>query len=104
MKLKTHPPSVIVSALKQTGKLNGEADPFKIAISTDINLLGQYSQQWVLATDKLLWVYDEAKPQEPALTLAFAEAEEFRTIAVVGSGLLQVKAGGMWLDVVRYSN
>ncbi len=33
-----------------------------------------------------------------------SEISEFRTVAVYGSGLLQAKVGGIWLDIVRYSN
>ncbi len=104
MKLKTPPPPAILAALQQTGQLNGQADPFNISIATDLNLRGQYTPQWVLATPQTLWVFDEVDSQKPALTIALSETEEFRTFAVVGSGLLQVKTGGIWLDLVRYSN
>jgi ATP-binding cassette, subfamily B, bacterial len=101
MKLTSELPPAISDGLRRAG-----ADPGDIALSiaSDINLIGQYTCQWVLANATTLWVFDEGVPDAPALTLAFSETQEFRTMAVYGSGLLQAKVGGIWLDIVRYSN
>ena len=51
-----------------------------------------------------MWVVDEAKPDEVVISVQFHEVTEFRTQAVVGSGILQAKVGEEWLDLARYSN
>ncbi|MCE9590678.1 MAG: DUF1854 domain-containing protein [Planctomycetes bacterium] len=101
MKLHTLPPQAIHSNLKQAGV---DVDAAVISISSDINLLGQYEPQWLVANAKMLWVFDERRPTETLLTVTFEETSEFRTVAVVGSGLLQAKISGIWLDLLRFSN
>lgn len=101
MKLNTLPPAPVLEQLKRHGI---EPERLVLSVHSDINLMGQYDRQWLMATRQGVWVYDEAKPDSPLLTLPFAEAKEFRTTAVVGSGLLQAKEDGVWLDLLRYSN
>ena len=101
MKLHTLPPTAIHSTLRQASV---DLDGAVISISSDINLLGQYEPQWLIANRKLLWVFDEDHPTQTLLTVSFEEATEFRTVAVVGSGMLQAKVAGIWLDLLRYSN
>ncbi|MBA3685415.1 MAG: ATP-binding cassette domain-containing protein, partial [Planctomycetes bacterium] len=100
-RLRSELPGPIVAALASVG-----ADPRDavLAIATDINLTGAYLRQWVVATRTTLWVFDEGEPRPPSLAVALSEIAEFRAVAVYGSGLLQAKIGGIWLDVVRYSN
>ncbi|MBA3710239.1 MAG: hypothetical protein H0W83_15620, partial [Planctomycetes bacterium] len=101
MKLTNELPPAISDGLRQAGSDTGD---IALSIATDINLIGQYVRQWVVASSTTLWVFDEETPQKAALTLAFSETKEFRTMAVYGSGLLQAKVNGIWLDIVRYSN
>ena len=75
-----------------------------IAIESDINRFGEYSPQWLVASNECVWVFDQSKLEEPLLSVVYKEAEEFRTIAVVGSGMVQAKIDGAWLDLIRYSN
>ncbi len=101
MKLKEDLPPAIADGLRQAG---GDPRDVAISIATDINLTGLYVRQWVVASASTVWVLDETAPAKPLLVLAFAETQEFRTVAVYGSGLLQAKVGGIWLDIARYSN
>jgi len=101
MKLNTPPPQVVLDALKSAAS---DAGDVVLSVATDINQLGQYDPQWLVVTAKGLWVFDEKKPDPPLLVVAIEEIEDVRTVTVVGSGLLQVKVGSVWLHVVRYSN
>ncbi len=94
-------PPAIAGAL---GRLGEHPENLIIVIASDINRLGQYSAQWLLATKQAAWVFDESQPNEPVLSVVHSEVQEFRTLAVVGSGLLQAKIDGAWLDLIRYSN
>ncbi|MEX0775854.1 MAG: DUF1854 domain-containing protein [Phycisphaeraceae bacterium] len=100
-RLRTSPPAAILASLQRRGI---HVDDLAISIVSDINLLGQYATQWLMATTRELLVYAEAQQEEPLLTLELCEASEFRTVAVVGSGILQAKVGEIWLDLLRYSN
>ncbi len=101
MKLQTPPPPAIVASLRQTG---ADVDRIQISIQTDINLIGEYDPQWVIGTQSGVWVVDAAKPEEIVTSVQYGEVLEFRTQAVVGSGILQAKVGEQWLDLARYSN
>ena len=100
-RLKATPPREIVAALVQ---LDVDADDLILSICSDINLLGRYEPQWLVATDAAVWVFDQSKPDKPAQSVTLEEVEEFRTVAAVGSGILQAKVGEIWLDLIRYSN
>src|SRR3954468_22402282 len=94
--LRSDPPAAILDGLRQLGV---DARDLIIASASDIDLTGRYVRQWVLASRSTLWLFDEGDARAPTLTLAFAETQEFRTFAVYGSGLLQAKVGGIWLDL-----
>jgi ATP-binding cassette subfamily B protein len=101
MKLKQPLPAAIQTLLRHH---NVAADSMVLSLSSDINLLGEYSAQWLVATSAKVLVLDEKQPDGLFISLALSGAMEFRTVPVVGSGLLQAKVGDTWLDLVRYSN
>ena len=101
MQLKEEPPSSICDALKAHGI---RTEDLLLSIASDINLLGDFVPQWVLATRTAILVFDQTDPSGPIFMLATAEATHVRAFAVYGSGLLQARVGGVWLDLVRYSN
>jgi ATP-binding cassette subfamily B protein len=101
MKLKQPLPPALQAILQRH---DPDAGDITLCISTDINLLGEYSPQWLVATPAKVLVLDEKQPNGLFLALAFSGTTEFRTVPVVGSGLLQAKVGDTWLDLVRYSN
>jgi ATP-binding cassette subfamily B protein len=94
-------PAAMAAALGHMGVTPGDV---VLAMPSDIDLRGERVPQWVLATPSLLLVLDQAHPENCLFRLPISQAQEFRALAVVGSGLLQVKAADTWLDVVRYSN
>jgi ATP-binding cassette subfamily B protein len=99
-KLKTEPPASVLSALARSGL---DAREVVISFASDIDLHGRSQRQWVVASTTSVRVLDEDS-SAPLLSLEFTETADFRTVAVYGSGLLQAKVGGIWLDLVRYSN
>ncbi len=101
MRLKSDIPPSLAARLTDTGVSPGD---LVLSASCDIDLLGRYGRQWVLATPQRLWVYSEKAPADPIIALALNDVTEFRTLAVVGSGLLQARVDGVWVDLVRYSN
>jgi len=94
-------PETIRAAL---AKLGQDVAQVVLAIESDINHAGEYRPQWLVASDSQVWVFDISRPEEPLVSVAYTEVQEFRTIAVVGSGILQAKVDGAWLDLIRFSN
>jgi ATP-binding cassette, subfamily B, bacterial len=101
MKLLTTPPQAIIHSLSASGI---SQEQLKLSLDSDIDLHGAYHPQWVIATEGSVFAYDDRKPEKPLFAVTLEEAQEFRTTSVVGAGILQVKVGGTWLDIVRYSN
>jgi ATP-binding cassette subfamily B protein len=95
------PPASIVEALPKYG-----LDERKIlwAASTDLSAEGRPERQWLLLCGRRLVLLSEDATPRLLHTWTVDEAETFRTHAGVGSGFLQARIGGVWVDVVRYSN
>lgn len=101
MKVNGQVPPGVVASLQRRG---GRHEQLRVALPADISRLGAYDPQWVLASADRLWVIDEARPDEVVHELRLSEISEFRIQPVVGSGLLQARTDGVWVDVVRFSN
>jgi ATP-binding cassette subfamily B protein len=97
------PPEEIRRALERLGVAPAE---IVLCVSTDINFAGEYDVQWLVLTRPWLFVFDPGGEdrETPLFRFAVEEVEQFRTVSAVGSGLLQVKVEGFWLDLLRYSN
>ncbi|MCP4644362.1 MAG: DUF1854 domain-containing protein [bacterium] len=97
-------PPVVLDALKQR-----EISPEQVIIATDtdLDIAGEYSESWVIATQERVCVVLIDKEDDEALLqkdMAFVEMETARTDTRVGSGFLEVKMGGVFEELVRYSN
>lgn len=75
----------------------------KISTQTDIDQLGRYDPAWLVLGAERLLVVDDVRA-DVRLALEVPSIREFRTLAGVGSGLLQAKVGDLYVDVLRYSN
>ena len=72
-----------------------------LEIDTDVSLDGLPTPEWLVVTPDELRVVADGRALR---TIARADVEQVRTTAGVGGGTLQVKVGGDWADLVRYSN
>ncbi len=95
------PPASIVRAL-ENHSLGGQ--PVLFSTSTDLNAEGRPERQWIVLCGRRLVLLSDDETPRVLHTLAIEEAETFRTHAGVGSGFLQARVGGVWVDLVRYSN
>lgn len=75
-----------------------------LAVATDINEKGQYDQQWLVSDSSHVYVVDPAEKEPFQYSLPLAKAESFRTVAAVGSGFLQARVEGVWVNLIRFSN
>lgn len=75
-----------------------------LCTTTDIDDVGIYKERWLAVNkDKLFVISDGAMPKVD-LRLEIKTAAEFRCYGAVGSGLLQARVDGCFIDILRYSN
>ena len=103
-------PAVVRNALDRAG-LNHR--PILLSIDTDVGLDGRPSREWLVVTPDHLSVVPEfaaarattgAAAGSPLRSVPWEGIDQVRTSAGVGGGTLQVREGGNWVDLVRYSN
>lgn len=82
--------------------LGEEAGRTLIATRTDLSLDGEDRTEWLVISDRTARIVDEAPPRVLRET-PLEEAERFRAYGAVGSGFLQVRIDGVWIDLLRYS-
>ncbi|MFM7244782.1 MAG: DUF1854 domain-containing protein [Planctomycetaceae bacterium] len=75
--------------------------PVLLSVDTDVALSGDPAAEWLVVTPDHLAATDG---RETLRTVAWPTVERVRTTAGVGGGSLQVRTGGVWIDLVRYSN
>ncbi|MEM7383513.1 MAG: ABC transporter ATP-binding protein [Verrucomicrobiota bacterium] len=75
----------------------------ELVVDTDIAFNGQSERQWLVSTAETLRVLREEN-HETLRSFEWKEIESVRTVAGVGCGLLQVRIGGEWRDLLRFSN
>jgi ATP-binding cassette subfamily B protein len=95
------PPASIVTALEKHGF---DAQTIRFSTFTDLSAEGQPERQWLFLCGRRLVLLSEGETPRLLHTWTVDEAETFRTYAGVGSGFLQARIGGVWVDIVRYSN
>ena len=99
-------PAAVQHSLNQAG-LNHR--PILLSVDTDVGLDGRPSREWLVVTADHLSVVPELPPSQAAAEAALRSVpwegiDQVRTSAGVGGGTLQVREGGDWVDLVRYSN
>ena len=103
-------PTAVQNSLDRAG-LNHR--PILLAVDTDVGLDGSVAREWLVVTADHLSVVP-APPSGDATAKGTASIalrsvpwegiDQVRTSAGVGGGTLQVREGGDWVDLVRYSN
>ncbi|MFM7250336.1 MAG: DUF1854 domain-containing protein [Planctomycetaceae bacterium] len=91
--------------------------PVLVAVDTDVSLDGEPGREWLFVTpDHLSVVAERPLPAAAAAAapagdggavlrvVPWRDVAQVRTSAGVGGGMLQVKAEGDWVDLVRFSN
>ncbi len=99
--LLEQPPPQVRRCLERFGAVDGQ---LRLSTATDIDLLGRYEPQWLAVTPQRLWIVSDGEEPAVRLSLELSEVSEFRTQPGVGSGLLQARVKGSYVDLLRYSN
>jgi len=75
-----------------------------LSIDTDVSLEGRPAREWLVVTGDSLSVVAEVEGVSGVRQVAWDAVCQVRASAGVGGGTLQVKSGGDWVDLLRYSN
>jgi ATP-binding cassette subfamily B protein len=75
--------------------------PVLLSVDTDVALGGDPTAEWLVVTPDHIAATDG---RETLRAVAWPTVERVRATAGVGGGSLQVRTGGVWIDLVRYSN
>jgi ATP-binding cassette, subfamily B, bacterial len=78
--------------------------PILVSIDTDFSLNGIRQQEWLVVTPDHINVLVTSKSQDVLVSIDWEHVEAIRTVAGVGSGLLQVQSEDRWIDILRFSN
>jgi ATP-binding cassette subfamily B protein len=99
--LRQEPPEAVSALL--AAQLIVPAD-LLICTDTDINRAGEYEPQWLAISADRLLVCRVGPDPAILIDLELSHATDFRCESAVGSGLLQARVDGVYLDLLRYSN
>ncbi len=101
MSLRQNPPAKIANCLA------GEsitAEELLICTDTDIDYFGKYRQSWLAVSKDYIYVVSDGEMPKIEMRLAIESVSEFRCQGTIGSGLLQARVDGCFIDILRYSN
>jgi ATP-binding cassette subfamily B protein len=101
MSLKQTPPAKIVNCLAAESITH---DDLLLCTDTDIDGLGSYRQSWLAVSKDYIYVVSDGKAPQIEFRLAIENVSEFRCHGTIGSGLLQARVDGCFIDILRYSN
>jgi ATP-binding cassette subfamily B protein len=95
------PPDAVVRLLDEHGR---SGEPPSLTAATDLTLDGRCERQWLIVSRRYLTVVSEAGTPAVRCALYTDKVERYRTDGAVGSGFLQARVDGSWVDLLRYSN
>ncbi|MFQ6043006.1 MAG: ABC transporter ATP-binding protein, partial [Candidatus Poribacteria bacterium] len=76
----------------------------KIAISSDMNLDGEYTESWLLATDQWIVSFNPNHAEEPnIIQLPLSDVVTVKTRNYIGNGILELHTAKKAYPVLRYS-
>ena len=90
--------------LSGTFELAGKGTVVLFSVPTDLELSGARCEQWLVATPTDVMVVRDPDAGGVIQSWSLQEFDAFRTSCAIGSGFLQGRAEGTWVDLVRYSN
>ena len=100
-RLRQSPPVEVADLLREE---NVQFEDLQLCTPTDVDLSGVYRDHWLAVTDDRLLVISDGAAPSVARSIGLKDAREYRTQPGVGSGLLQARVNGSYIDLLRYSN
>lgn len=91
-----------VAELLSERQLNGV--PVLLATTSDLTLAGEQRKQWLVVTRDNVSVVADGSDVELVKNVPLSRIEKFRSAGAIGSGFLQARVNGAWVDLLRHSN
>jgi len=106
------PPTTLRSPLpphvrKALAKRGIDEDAVLVGTDTDLDIVGEYSELWVIVTREKVFVFLSDPEEEEAILqreVLIQEIESARMDTRVGSGFLEIKTQGVFEELARFSN
>ncbi len=99
--LRQTPPEDVAGVLHERGLGDQK---LLLCTHSDIDMAGHYHPQWLAVSNDELLVIEDGDPARVARSLPLRQPQEYRAWSGVGSGLLQARIDGTYVDLIRYSN
>lgn len=86
-------------------KVSEQGENVRVAVSSDMNLEGDFEDCWLLATDKRILVFSGNHSKEPELIheIAIADIKDVKLKNFVGNGILEVNTDDKAIELLRFS-
>jgi ATP-binding cassette, subfamily B, bacterial len=99
-------PEQVENALKVALPGDPLSEPPRIAFSTDIRADGTFGEEWLVVTDRNLFVFSPNGKAAADLVHAvpLRQIDGAKAEMLVGNGILELKANGEAVSVLRFSN
>ena len=89
---------------KFTELINEPEEVVQIAISSDMNLDGEYTESWLLATDQWVVSFNTNYAEEPnIIQMPLSDVVTVKTRNYIGNGMLELHTAEKAISVLRYS-
>jgi ATP-binding cassette subfamily B protein len=75
-----------------------------LEVPSDLSFDGRFEPHRLVVTHKNVAALADSEPPAVKCQVALDEVEAFRASPGLGSGMLQARVAGSWVDLVRYSN
>jgi len=89
----------------ELGKITEIGEKICIAVSSDMNIDGDFEDCWFLATDKRLLTFSGNHSKHPKLLheLSISEIEDIKIKNLVGNGIIEIKTPSKTIELLRFS-
>jgi len=89
---------------KFTELIDEPEEVVQIAISSDMNLDGEYTESWLLATDQWVVSFNPNHAEEPnIIQMPLSDVVTVKTHNYIGNGMLELHTAEKAISVLRYS-
>ncbi len=85
--------------------LSEKEEDIRVAVSSDMNLDGEFEESWLLATDNRVLVFSGNHVQQPELIhdLPIEDIKDVRLKNYIGNGILEIHTADRAIELLRFS-
>jgi len=90
---------------REFDKISEPEEDIRVAVSSDMDMDGAFEDQWLVATDKRIFVFNANHYVSPKLIheVSIADINDVKLKNYVGNGILEVKTADKSIEILRFS-